>query len=103
MTNSAEKQKISLEPIGYRVLAKRTEEQESMKGKIILPESAKKKQETLEVIAIGQPQIVDGKEIPFPVKPKDRFLINKYAGDEITINDEEYVVVKADEIIAIVR
>ncbi len=103
MTQSTEK-KISLKPLGFRVLAQRLEEEEQVKGGIIIPDSAKQKQETLRVIALGEAKITDsGKEIAIPVKVGDHILMDKYSGQEVKVNDEEYVVVKADEIIAIVE
>mgnify|MGYP001803080431 CR=1 FL=1 len=103
MTKQAEKKKISLRPIGFRVLAKRLEEEETLKGGIIIPDSAKKKQETLVVIRVGQPQVVDGKEIAIPVQEGDHILMDKYSGQEVTIDEEEYIIIIADEIVAIVE
>ncbi|MEL7431085.1 MAG: co-chaperone GroES [Chlamydiota bacterium] len=103
MTKHSEAKQVSLKPVGFRVLAKRLEQEEVMKGGIIIPDSAKKKQETLVVIRVGQPQIVDGKEIPIPVNEGDHILMDKYSGQEVTINDEEFVIIKADEIVAIVE
>ncbi len=96
--------KIALRPLGNRVLAQRLEPQETMKGGIILPDSAKKKQETAKVIAIGEGQRTeDGKLLPMPVKVGDLILMDKYGSQEVTIDDEDYVIVKADDIIAIVN
>lgn len=96
--------KITLKPLGNRVLAQRMEPQETMKGGIILPDSAKKKQETAKVVAIGDgKKLDDGKVIPVPVKVGDVILMDKYSGQEVTLNDEEFVIVKADDIIAIVE
>ena len=103
MTNQAEKKQISLKPLGFRVLAQRLEEEETMKGGIIIPDSAKKKQETLKVVSVGKPKNADGKEIPIPVSVGDHILMDKYSGQEVTIDDEEYVIVKADDIIAIIE
>ncbi|NGX37247.1 MAG: 10 kDa chaperonin [Chlamydiae bacterium] len=96
--------KISLKPLGNRVVAKRTEEEETTKGGIILPDSAKQKQETATVVAIGTgSKTKDGKEIPVPVSVGDTILMDKYAAQEVSIDDEEYIIVKADDIIAIVE
>ncbi len=103
MTQQTEN-KISLKPLGYRVLAKRLEAEETTKGGIILPESAKQKQETAEVIAIGSGKVTkDGKTIEIPVSIGDKILIDKYSGQEVTYEDKEYIIVKADDIIAIVE
>jgi chaperonin GroES len=96
--------KISLKPLGNRVLAQRLEAQETVKGGIILPDSAKKKQETAKVIAVGEgKRLDDGKVLPVPVKVGDLILMDKYSGQEVTLNDEEYLIIKADDIIAIVE
>ena len=96
--------KITLKPLGNRILAQRLEAAETMKGGIILPDSAKKKQETAKVMAVGDgKKLDDGKVIPVPVKVGDLILMDKYSGQEVTLNDEEYVIVKADDIIAIVE
>lgn len=91
-----------LKPIGNRVLVQRLE-QEEMIGGIILPETAQKKQETARVIAVGTPLIQNGKKIEIPVQVNDTILIDKYAGQEVTINEEEFVILKADDIIAIIE
>lgn len=96
--------KLTLKPLGNRVLAQRLEEKETLKGGIILPDSAKKKQEMAKVIAIGPgKKLEDGKVLPMPVKVGDTILMDKYSGQEVTIDDEEYILVKADDIIAIVE
>lgn len=93
-----------LTPIGDRVLAKRQEAEETLKGGIILPDTAKKKQETAVVIAIGTgKKDKEGNLSPIPVKVGDVILIDKYSGQEVTLQDEEYVIVRADDIIAIVE
>ncbi len=103
MTQQAVK-KITLKPLGSRVLAQRQEAQETMKGGIILPDSAKKKQETAKVVAVGNGhKLDDGTLVPVPVKVGDIILMDKYSGQEVTLNDEEYVIVKADDIIAIIE
>ncbi len=91
-------------PLGNRVLVRRQEAQETLKGGIILPDSAKKKQETAEVIAIGTgKKDKNGNLIPMPVQIGDIILMEKYSGQEITLEDREYVIIRADDIIAIVE
>jgi len=103
MAQQAEK-KLTLKPLGNRVLAQRLEQQETMKGGIILPESAKKKQETAKVVAIGPgKKLDDGKVVPVPVNVGDTILMDKYSAQEVTIDDEEYLILKADDIIAIIE
>jgi len=103
MAQQAEK-KLTLKPLGNRVLAQRLEQQETLKGGIIIPESAKKKQETAKVVAVGPgKKLDDGQIIPVPVQVGDVILMDKYSGQEVTIDDEEYLILKADDIIAIIE
>jgi chaperonin GroES len=103
MTQQTEK-KLSLRPLGNRVLAQRQEKEETLKGGIILPDSAKKKQEKAKVVAVGPGQVTkEGKTLPMPVQVGDIILMDKYGSQEVTIDDEDYVIVKADDIIAIVN
>ena len=96
--------KTTLKPLGNRVLVQRLEAEETMKGGIILPDSAKKKQETARVVAVGTGRkLDDGKELPIPVKVGDVILMDKYAAQEVTLDDIDYVIVKADDIIAIIE
>jgi len=96
--------KTTLKPLGNRVLVQRLEAEETVKGGIILPDSAKKKQETAKVIAIGSgKRLDDGKTLPIPVNVGDVILMDKYSGQEVTIEDEEYMILKADDIIAIIE
>jgi len=98
-----EKTKVNIKPVGFRVAVKRIEEEEMQNG-IIVPDSAKKKQETAVVVALGSSKpLNDGKEQPIPVKLGDKVLIDKYSGQEITIEDEEFVIVRGDDIIAIIE
>lgn len=96
--------KTTLRPLGNRVLVQRVAQEETLKGGIILPDSAKKKQETAKVIAIG-PGIEnkEGKVIPPPVSIGDTILLDKYSGQEVNIDDEEYVIVRSEDIVAIVN
>jgi chaperonin GroES len=96
--------KTTLKPLGNRVLVQRLEPEETMKGGIILPDSAKKKQETAKVVAIGSgKKLEDGKTVPIPVNVGDIILMDKYSGQEVTLDDEEYMILKADDLIAIIE
>ena len=104
MVEQAEKKKTILKPIGNRVVAIRLEEDDTLKGGIIIPDSAKKKQETAKVIAVGEGKKTEnGKIIEMPVKVGDVILMDKYSGQEVTIDDEEYIIVKADDIVATIE
>jgi chaperonin GroES len=96
--------KITIKPLANRVVAKRLEEQETVKGGIIIPDSAKKKQEMAKVIAVGEGKTLENNQkLPMPVKVGDIILMDKYSGQEITLDDEEYLIVKSDDIIAIIE
>lgn len=96
--------KLNLKPLGNRVLVQRLEPQETMKGGIILPDSAKKKQETAKVIAVGPgKRLDDGKIVPVAVNVGDIILMDKYSGQEVSIDDEEYLILKSDDIIATIE
>ncbi len=90
-------------PLGNRVLIRRLAAEEK-KGGILLPDAAKKKQEQAEVVAIGSGvKDKNGQLIPLFVKVGDIVLMEKYSGQEITLNDQEYVIVRADDLIAIIE
>jgi chaperonin GroES len=89
-------------PLHDRVLLKRIEEKETVKGGIIIPDTAKEKPMEGQVISAGPGKIVeDGKRSPMDVKAGDRVLFGKYAGTEIKIDDEEYVIMREEEILAV--
>lgn len=95
---------MKLKPLSDRVLVKRLEELEQKKGGIIIPDTAKEKPMEGKVIAIGPGKLDDkGKRIPIEVKAGDRVLFGKYAGTEIKIDDEEHVILSADEILGIIH
>jgi chaperonin GroES len=105
-TQTKEKSKLTVkfQPLGNRVLVRRLEQEEKLKGGIILPDAAKKKQEKAEVIAIGtSKKDKNGVIIPIPVKVGDIILMEKYSGQEIKLDDEDYIILRADDIIAIIE
>lgn len=98
------KTEIKLRPLGNRVLVRRLEAEQTLKGGILLPESAKKKQEKAEVLAIGTgKKDKNGNCLPISVKVGDIVLMDKYSGQEVKIEDEECVIVRTDDIIAIIE
>lgn len=102
-TKEVETKKM-LQPLGNRVLVRRLEAEETLKGGILLPDSAKKKQEQAEVIAVGTgSKDKEGKLIPMPVSVGNVVLMEKYSGQEVTLNDQEFVIVRSDDLIAIVK
>ena len=91
---------VNITPLHDRVLVRRLEEKESIKGGIIIPDSAKEKPQEGEVIAVGSGRREKGELIPLDVKAGDRILFGKYSGNDITIDGEEYMIMKEDEILA---
>jgi len=96
--------KTKVRPLLDRVLIKRVETAEKIKGGIIIPDTAKEKPMEGKVIAVGAGRLDDdGKRVPMEVKAGDRILFGKYAGTEIKINDEEHIILKEDEILGIIQ
>jgi chaperonin GroES len=91
---------VNITPLHDRVLVRRLEEKESVKGGIIIPDTAKEKPQEGEVIAVGNGRREKGELIPLDVKAGDRVLFGKYSGNDIKIDDEEYMILKEDEILA---
>jgi len=95
-------QAVKITPIGDRVLVKRIEEQEQIKGGIVIPDSAKEKPQEAEVVALGSGKRNDkGEMISFEVKLGDRVLISKYGGTEVTYEGDKYVLLREDDLLAI--
>jgi len=91
---------VNVTPLHDRVLIKRIEEKESIKGGIIIPDTAKEKPQEGEVIAVGAGKIEKGERIALDVKAGDRVLFGKYSGTEIKVDDEDYLILREDEILA---
>src|SRR4030081_4028626 len=91
---------MNVRPLHDRLLVRRIEEKESIKGGIIIPDTAKKKPQEGEVIAAGAGKIEKGERIPLDVKAGDRVLFGKYSGTEIKVDDEDYLILREDEILA---
>ena len=92
-----------LTPLHDRVLVKRIEEQETVRGGIIIPDTAKEKPQEWEGIAVGKGKInEDGKVFPLDVKVGDRILFAKYRADEVKIDGEEFLIMKEDEVMGII-
>lgn len=95
---------MKIKPLYDRVVLKRLEEEEVKKGGIIIPDTAKEKPQQAEVIAVGDGKVLEnGQKVPLTVKPGDKVLIGKYSGTDVKVGDEEYVIVREDEILAIIE
>ena len=94
---------MKIRPLHDRVIVKRLEEEEQTKGGIIIPDTAKEKPIEGEVVAVGNGKVLEsGKKLPLEVKKGDRVLFGKYAGTDIQIEGEERLIMREDDIIAIV-
>jgi chaperonin GroES len=93
---------MNLRPLHDRVLVRRLEEQEAMRGGIIIPDSAKEKPQQAEVIAVGSGKLLeDGQRAAPDVNAGDRILFGKYSGSDITIEGQEYLILREDEILGV--
>jgi len=91
---------VHVTPLHDRVLVRRLEEKETAKGGIIIPDTAKEKPQEGEVMAVGAGKIEKGRRVPVDVKVGDRILFGKYTGSDITISDQEYLILREEEILA---
>ncbi|MBR6643413.1 MAG: co-chaperone GroES [Lachnospiraceae bacterium] len=94
---------MKLVPLGDKVVLKQLLAEETTKSGIVLPGQAKEKPQQAEVIAVGPGGVVDGKEVTMQVKVGDKVIYSKYAGTEVKLGDDEYIVVKQNDIVAIVE
>jgi chaperonin GroES len=90
---------VNITPLHDRVLVRRLEQTETAKGGIIIPDTAKEKPQEGEVIAVGEGKLEKGHRIPLDVKAGDRILFGKYTGSEITIDGQEYLILREEEIL----
>jgi chaperonin GroES len=94
---------MKIRPLHDRVLVKRIDEEEKTKGGIIIPDTAKEKPQEGRVVAVGGGKVLeDGKTRPLDVKAGDRILFAKYAGTEVTIEGDEHVILREDDVLGIV-
>lgn len=94
---------MKLVPLGDKIVLKQLEAEETTKSGIVLPEQAKEKPQEAEVIAVGPGGVVDGKEVVMQVKVGDKVIYSKYAGTDVELEGEKYIIVKQNDILAIVE
>ena len=94
---------MKLVPLGDKVVLKQVEAEETTKSGLILTTSAQEKPQEAEVIAVGPGGMVDGKEVTMQVKPGDKVIYSKYAGNEVKLEGEEYIIVRQNDILAVVE
>lgn len=94
---------MKLVPLGDRVVLKQLVAEETTKSGIVLPGQTKEKPQQAEVIAVGPGGMVDGKEVTMQVKVKDQVIYSKYSGTEVKVDDEEFIIVKQNDILAVIE
>ncbi len=95
---------MNIRPLHDRVLVKRIEQEEQVRGGIIIPDTAKEKPQEAEVVAVGPGKVQDdGSRSPMDVKKGDRILVGKYSGSEVKVEGEDYVILREDEILAVIE
>jgi|SRR5690348_16536967 chaperonin GroES len=94
--------KTTLHPLHDRILVRRLEEGEVRRGGLVIPDSAKEKPQEGKVLAVGQGTVTEeGKKIPLDVKAGDRVLFGKYSGSEVTLDGEDYLIMKEEDVLGI--
>ncbi|UCD55329.1 MAG: co-chaperone GroES [Candidatus Omnitrophota bacterium] len=95
---------MKIQPLGDRILVEVLEAKDRTKGGIVLPDTAKEKPQEAKVIAVGKGKVSeDGKNIPLEVQAGDKILFGKYSGTEITADDKEYLILKEEDVLAIIK
>jgi len=95
---------MKIRPLQDRILVKRVEEEEKTKGGIIIPDTAKEKPQEGKVVAVGGGKVnEDGKVLPLDVKKGDRVLFSKYAGSEVTLDGEEHLILREDDVLGVIE
>ena len=94
---------MALKPVADRVIVKYFETEDKTASGIVLPDSSREKTQQAEVIAVGPGGVVDGKEITMQVKPGDKVIYSKYSGTEVKVEEEDYIIVKQNDILAVIE
>lgn len=94
---------MSLRPLGDKVVIKVKAEEVTTSGGIVLPGSAQEKPQQGKVIAVGTGEVIDGKKVPLDIKVDDEVIYSKYSGNEVKIGDEEFLIIRQADILAIVE
>ncbi len=94
---------MKLVPLGDRVVLKQLVAEETTKSGIVLPGQSKEKPQQAEVVAVGPGGMVDGKEVKMEVKVGDKVIYSKYAGTEVKLEEEKYIIVKQEDILAVIK
>ena len=93
---------MTIKPLADRVVIRMTEAEETTKGGIILTASAQEKPQVAEVVAVGPGGVIDGKEVTMQVKVGQKVIYSKYAGTEVKLDDQEFIIVKQNDVLAVI-
>lgn len=94
---------MNIKPLGDRVVIQVKKEEEKTKSGIVLPDTAKEKPQEGTVVAVGSGEVVDGKKVELEVKEGDQIIFSKYAGTEIKLDGEEYLILRQSDILAVLQ
>ena len=94
---------MNIKPLGDRVVVKVLASEEKTKSGIVLPDTAKEKPQEGKVVAVGSGELVEGKRVPLEVKEGDRVIFSKYAGTEVKLDGEEFLILRQNDILAVVQ
>ena len=96
------KSKMKIQPLGDRVVIRPLEEAEQMRGGLYIPDTAKEKPQEGEIVAVGPGRFEKGERVPMELKVGQKVLYGKYSGTEVTLNDEEYLIIKEADVLAVI-
>ncbi len=103
-TKKKTRTRMKIRPLGDRILVKREEPSETVKGGIIIPDTAKEKPQEGKVVAVGSGKLDEkGKHVPVEVKKGDRILMGKYAGTEVKLDGEEHIIMREEDVLAVIE
>jgi chaperonin GroES len=94
---------MNIKPLGDRILVKVVESEETTKSGIVLPGTAKEKPMQGEVLAVGSGEMIDGKKVPLELKKGDKIIYSKYAGTEVKVDGNEYLIIRQSDVLAVIE
>ena len=101
-TASKSKKKLSVQPLGDRVVVTPLEETETMRGGLYIPDTAKEKPQQGRIVAVGPGRYEKGERVPMELKEGQTVLYGKYSGTEVTVDDEQYLIIKESDVLAVI-
>jgi chaperonin GroES len=94
---------VNIRPLNDRIIVRRIEEQEQMRGGLYIPDTAKEKPQEGEVLAVGAGKLIEGQRIPIDLKVGDRILFGKYSGTEVKLDGEDYLILREDDVLGVIQ